>query len=269
MDIMANGDIITLTHRFEPMMWRWTPLPFGNNYLAFLSSEGVMKNKISFLDLLKDVIPPDKIHDLRLWLVNPKAFLQRIEMAILPPRDIFGKPTDLFHSNTVEIIDRDIDDHFREGRILICVRNLDLVGLVDIDGEELVWHWGPGTLERPHHPTLLDNDNILIFDNGNTRKYSRIVELNPESLEIEWMYEAHPRNSFYTSWGGSNQRLPNGNTLIVDSGKGRAFEVTRDGEIVWDFYNPDMILEENLRATIYRMRRILDPVELTFLNKTR
>ena len=32
--------------------------------------------------------------------------------------------------------------------------------------------------------------------------------------------------------------LSNGNTLIVESDAGRAFEVDRGGEIVWEYYNP-------------------------------
>jgi hypothetical protein len=32
--------------------------------------------------------------------------------------------------------------------------------------------------------------------------------------------------------------LPNGNTLITESDNGRAFEVTREGEIVWEFLSP-------------------------------
>jgi hypothetical protein len=37
---------------------------------------------------------------------------------------------------------------------------------------------------------------------------------------------------------GSSQRLSNGNTLIIESNDGRAFEVTAEGEVVWEFYNP-------------------------------
>lgn len=44
--------------------------------------------------------------------------------------------------------------------------------------------------------------------------------------------------------------------LITDSQAGRAFEVTRAGEIVWDFYNPDR--RQGERAAIYRLTR-LDP----------
>ena len=72
-----------------------------------------------------------------------------------------------------------------------------------------------------------------------------------------WEYRADPPDSFYTASKGSSQRLPNGNTLIADSDNGRAFEVTREGEIVWDFYCPHEI-EAGERAAIVRAIR-LDP----------
>jgi len=34
---------------------------------------------------------------------------------------------------------------------------------------------------------------------------------------------------------GYAQRLPNGNTLITESSFGRFFEVTKEGEIVWEY----------------------------------
>jgi hypothetical protein len=36
---------------------------------------------------------------------------------------------------------------------------------------------------------------------------------------------------------GNAQRLPNGNTLVCESSFGRFFEVTKDGEIVWEYVN--------------------------------
>ena len=41
--------------------------------------------------------------------------------------------------------------------------------------------------------------------------------------------------SFFIS---SAQRLPNGNTFITEGGTGRLFEVTKDGELVWEYYSP-------------------------------
>ena len=44
---------------------------------------------------------------------------------------------------------------------------------------------------------------------------------------------------FFSAVQGAAQALPNGNVLVTESTKGRVFEVTRDGEIVWEFWNPD------------------------------
>jgi len=112
-------------------------------------------------------------------------------------------------------------------------------------------------------PTLLENGNILIYDNGANRSYSRIVEFNPISESIEWEYKANPPQQFYSKLRGSNQRLPNGNTLICDSENGRAFEVTKDKEIVWEFYNPE--IQKGKRKLIYRMMRITDKDRLRSL----
>ena len=58
--------------------------------------------------------------------------------------------------------------------------------------------------------------------------------------------------------------MPNGNTLITDSMTGRAFEVTPEGETVWEYFD-SRIRRRNFRverATIYRMMRIpLWPLE--------
>ena len=43
---------------------------------------------------------------------------------------------------------------------------------------------------------------------------------------------------FWSNVRGDQQRLANGNTLITESEGGRIFEVSPDGEIVWEFINP-------------------------------
>ena len=53
------------------------------------------------------------------------------------------------------------------------------------------------------------------------------------------------------------QRLPNDNTLITDSVSGRAFEVTRDKEIVWEFYNPHRAGEnDEYIALVHELTRL-------------
>jgi hypothetical protein len=43
--------------------------------------------------------------------------------------------------------------------------------------------------------------------------------------------------------------------LVAESNRGRCFEVTPAGEIVWEFLNPELSLARFKRGTIYRMER--------------
>ncbi|MGB2822085.1 MAG: arylsulfotransferase family protein, partial [Phycisphaerae bacterium] len=122
--------------------------------------------------------------------------------------------------------------------------HIDTIWVIDRDTDRVVWAWGPGELLGPHMPTMLPNGHILVYDNGqnastSVRGYTRVLEIEPIAGKIVWQYKADPPKSFYSPSRGSNERLPNGNTFIAESDSGRAFEVTRDGEIVWDFVTPD------------------------------
>jgi hypothetical protein len=218
-----------------------------NNWLLILTTDGKVKKKIPFSKMLFE---------------NKKLF--DIAMKREEKRNDGGKAAwDIFHTNTVEIINRDIFSGnkklFTKGDVLFCMRHQNLVGVIDVEKEKIIWSWGTYDLDFPHHPSLLENGNLLIFDNGYHREYSRVIELNPVTKEIEWEYKGNPPKSFFTPTRGSAQRFPNGNTLIAESDKGHIFEITYDGKIVWEFYNPEVLNKERKRATIYRMMRIIEP----------
>jgi len=129
------------------------------------------------------------------------------------------------------------------GDILLSLRYLDTVAIIDKNNGDVKWRWGRGEIAHQHDASPLDNGNILVFDNGAHRpgfgpSYSRVVEVNPSSGKIEWEYKGNPPTDFYTPVMGGCERLPNGNTLICESLTGRVFEVTYEGEIVWEFVNP-------------------------------
>jgi len=260
-----NDDIYTLSHDYAVVFRSILPLPISNEYIVILSKEGEIKKKISLYKILKKEIPDDRFKKIGLWLISPKEFVIRIEKLLKPPVDIFGRTHDIIHSNTVEIINKDINNIFKKGKVLFCIRHLNLIGVIDPEEEKLVWSWGENDLDWPHHPTLLDNGNILIFDNGTHRQYSRVIELNPSNEKIVWQYLATPPESFFSAERGANQRLPNGNTLITESVKGRIFEITSAGEIVWEFYNPEIDSKRKKRASIYRMMRITDQENNSYL----
>jgi len=135
-----------------------------------------------------------------------------------------------------------------EGDILASFRHLNTIAIIDKRTGAIKWRWGaPHQLGHQHNPTLLDNGNILVFDNGYHRVTShevsdeissRVIEVNPKTGDIEWEYEDENVDNFYSGICSSAQRLPNGNTLICESSKGRIFEVTPDKETVWEFISP-------------------------------
>lgn len=129
------------------------------------------------------------------------------------------------------------------GDILVSMRFTNTVAIIDKATGDIKWRWGPGEIAHQHDANMIDNGNILVFDNGGHRygfqpAYSRIVEVNPASNKIVWEYKSDPPTDFYTPVMGGCQRLPNGNTLICESLTGRIFEVTYEGKIVWEFVNP-------------------------------
>ncbi len=162
---------------------------------------------------------------------------------------------DYYHTNTVQALPEtplaSRGSPFLPGNLLLCLRNADLLLILHKDTRRIVWSWGAGELQWPHMPTMLPSGNILVFDNGIRRKASRVLEVNPVTKKIVWKYEAH--QSFFSPFQGSAQRLPNGNTLICESNMGRAFEVTADHRIVWEFWNPEV--RDDKKKTIYRLLR--------------
>jgi SepF-like predicted cell division protein (DUF552 family) len=138
------------------------------------------------------------------------------------------------HGNSVAPIGDD--------KVLASFRNISTVAIIDKKSDEIVWRLGYDVLAQQHDPSMLSNGNILIFDNGLCRKnetwsHSRVVEVNP-SGEIVWEYKDSPDFNFYSCHISGARRLVNGNTLIIEGGTGRMFQVTRECEVVWEYINP-------------------------------
>ncbi|MEE8301957.1 MAG: aryl-sulfate sulfotransferase [Candidatus Tectomicrobia bacterium] len=140
------------------------------------------------------------------------------------------------HANACEVLP--------DGNILTSFRMINTIGIIDRQTDHFVWKWGKEELGGQHDPSLLPNGNILVFDNGwYTRRAapyptSRILEVDPNTDTIVWTYETKPGWDFFSSFISGAQRLLNGNTLICEGMRGRIFEVTPAGHLVWEFVNP-------------------------------
>jgi hypothetical protein len=95
----------------------------------------------------------------------------------------------------------------------------------------------------------------------------RTVEASPRPIDesgfalrgqtVTWAYRGEPGRRFSSNFLGSAERLPGGTTLITESAAGRAFEVTPDGERVWEYVNPHRAGDDGeLIATLLEVVRI-------------
>jgi hypothetical protein len=121
--------------------------------------------------------------------------------------------------------------------------------------EQIVWVSSGMWLEQ-HDPEVLDNGDILVFDNRGNNGRSEVIEFDPVTEELDWVYRGDG-SSLFTKMCGASHRLPNGNTLISESDYGRALEVTQDGETVCEFLNPNRAGDRGeLIATLFDVTRL-------------
>lgn len=218
LDIRADGSIWALTRKDSRWPERYGDQPIVEDFVTVLSPDGEILQEISLLDSVKR---------------SPYEYL----LPALDPSTEREQAYDVLHVNHVEVFDGSQvsqSELFRDGNLLISLRTLNAIAILAKDSFDIQWLWGPTNLSVQHHPQLLENGNILIFDNG--FEESRVVEITVPGGKIVWEYSSGP--DFFSNWGGSVQRLPNGNTLITSSRSGIAFEVTPAKRIVWKFVNP-------------------------------
>jgi outer membrane protein assembly factor BamB len=176
------------------------------------------------------------------------------------------------HSNSVDYVDSATalkHPYLKEGWILIGMTRTDAILALDPDQGAVAW-----AIRVPwrcqHDPDLLENGNILIFDNlghlgaGGS---SRVLEIDPRTLEIKWQYAGTTSRQLFSAIRSAQQRLPNGNTLITESDTGRIFEVTEDHDIVWEYLNPNRAGENLDRVAVVCWAERFSAESLPFLNE--
>ncbi len=104
----------------------------------------------------------------------------------------------------------------------------------------------------PHEPEMLNNNHLLICLQRDAPY--QVVELNRNTGLPVWEYHRE-----YLRTSRDSDRLPNGNTLIVgvleDTNDSVIFEVTSDGEIVWQLKVKDTPAV-NTPGWFYKAQRI-------------
>ena len=192
---------------------------------------------------------------------------------------------DWVHTNSMSVLGPNKwydagDKRFHPDNIIIDCRDANIILIIEKATGNIVWKIGPyfdqtpelrklGWIIGQHHAHMIPRGlpgegNILIYDNGGwagyyapnpgsptgirgaLRDYSRVLEIDPVTLEIVWQMTPKEAgylmpldaNRFYSPFISGMQRLPNGNTMITEGSHGRIFEVTPEHELVWEYVCP-------------------------------
>lgn len=229
-DIAEDGTIYVLTREARVVERRDPEKPILEDFITVLTPDGEIVRRISILESFEN---------------SPYA-------ASLDAAKPVG---DVFHTNTLDLVRRSTPIA-RPGQVLVSPRNMNVIALVDLAAESVVWAMS-GMWFRQHQPSLLANDKVLVFDNLGNGGRSKVIEFDPLSQQVSWSYGLGPGEDLFSQTLGDCARLPNGNTLITESDNGRAIEVTPTHEIVWEFISPHRAgPEDNLIATIPEVARL-------------
>jgi hypothetical protein len=192
--------------------------------ITVLSAEGELLEKISIVDCIES---------------------SRFASLLDAVRDLHSdKPIDLLHPNTVHILNGNcahLSPAFKKGNILTSFRNISTIAIIDPVEKKVVWALSHAW-RRQHDPVLLDDGQMLLFDNAgplaadSEERHSRVIEFNPLTQQITWSYQGTDRNPMFSSLMGTVQQLP---------------------EIVWEFKSPHTAGDQNqFVAVIPDMQRL-------------
>ncbi|OXG43997.1 PQQ enzyme repeat protein [Cryptococcus neoformans Bt120] len=131
----------------------------------------------------------------------------------------------------------------KDGNILASLRSVSAVIIIEKATGKIIWHLDSTVVAQQHCANELPNGNILIFDNGAFRhresfQWSRAIEVDRATKEIVWQWHAPTKETFYTPFMGSAQRLLNGNTLVCESAFGRVMEINTENKVCWEYVCP-------------------------------
>lgn len=157
--------------------------------------------------------------------------------------DFTASEIDYVHANSVAV---DFD-----GNLLMSSRNLSECTKINRQTGEIMWRLG-GKYNQFNYINEVDSinyqhdfrpvpgvpGNYTIFDNGNERGFSRVVEYQIDTMAMTAtkVWEYRPEPDILDNSMGNAQRLPNGNTMInwAAAELPKANEVTQAGELLYE-----------------------------------
>lgn len=159
------------------------------------------------------------------------------------------------------------DPAFAAKNLLLSSRGLSAVFVLDPRKREIVWA-RRANFERQHDARILDDGQLMLFDNHSPDGPSAVRVYDPATMKQTWVHEGEGEEAFYSKTCSTAMPLPNGNVLVVASNPGLAFEVTPEGERVWEYRSPYRVGKDDaLVANLFDVVRYPPADTLTWLSE--
>jgi len=270
--LLADGSLIALFQgtglvkldRDSRLLWRheaalfndlWVA-PSGERILALAKSPRARPDLRPGGPLLEDALVELDGDGRERWRASLLDALERSSRrALMLP---LGATADVFHSNTVEVLDGPAGSGpFARGNLLVSWREIDTVATLDPRATTVLWAQR-GPFRAQHEPSLEPDGALLVFDNrGGEDGAARVLRLDPASGAVLWQWPGPPGRPLRSRQAGAVHRLGNGNLLVVESERGAAFELDAQGGVVWEFASPHRAgARRELVATLFDIERL-------------
>jgi hypothetical protein len=237
-DVEEDGTILVLTNEAHINPFIHNSNPVLEDFVVSIDQDGSEIRSVSVLECLKNANATELIERMRALAEDGNG--------------------DILHTNSLEIIGDRLAERLpgaEPNNVLISMREIDAIAVLNLERQVAVWT-ATGIFRAQHHATVLENGNILLFDNqGPGEDFSAVREFEPETMTEVWSFVGSLSQPFHSATVGATYRMPNGNTLIVEGKKGRAFEVTPEHEMVWDYLNPHRLHDDRI-ARIWDLQRL-------------
>lgn len=150
---------------------------------------------------------------------------------------------DNYHLNDVEVMDEE-GGFYRKGDVFLSLRTPSLVMQYRPATNRIVWYSvGPWSQQ---HDVSIYNDQITVFDNnisflkGIDRRSpgNRMFRIRPTGFNQTEVLAVHDLRDSRTVTSGRANLTPDG-IFVEDTNGGRVYEMTKNGEVLWQYLNFD------------------------------
>ena len=250
--------------------------PGSWNHAYYMMKDGSVTFPRVFYD---ECIITDRIVNLdadsyaELWSWDYRDYFEKPDCSTNQSGDVWF---DWTHTNSVTM-------YKEEGIVYINSRNFSTLFKIDMSSGAIIWRLGKDGdftfigdnpdpwFELSHDPEINgpNGNKIIFYDNGSLQRgFTRIVEytIDETAMTAEMTFEFDGsllNKSWWSEYWGDADRLPNDN-IFVTAGFydmqqiSRFFEVTRDGEIVWELFFEKT---DDWQVSLYKADKFVPPLE--------